>query len=316
MSANKQQKGLGKGLSALIGDAPTPASGNSAISSQSSGNNVTPTNNNPMELPIIALHPGKYQPRQHFKLDQLQELADSIAHNGIMQPIIVRKSDKGEGYEIVAGERRWRAAKIADLKTVPVIIRNISDKVALELSLVENIQRADLSPVEEASGYQRLMDEFGYTQEELSEIVGKSRSHVANLLRLQGLPQEVKDMLNTGELTMGHARALIGAKDVISLAKDVVQKGLNVRQTEALLKRDPLKPLGRPRKNPGAAPRPASSISYGSKDPDIAALEDSLSENLGLRVSINDQGQNGEIVIQYNTLEQLDDVLRRLGGSI
>lgn len=309
MTATKQ-KGLGKGLSALMGEgASNPATSYAAASHGAAGGQG--------ELPISALRPGKYQPRTNFRLEQLQELANSIAHNGIMQPILVRPIDDDGNYEIVAGERRWRAAKIADLQTVPVIIREMSDKIALELAIVENIQRADLSPVEEAAGYQRLMDEFDYTQEELSETVGKSRSHVANLLRLLGLPEEIKDMLDRGELTMGHARALIGVKDSVQVAEDIVRKGLNVRQTEALTRRDPNKPFGRPRKEEGARPTPRQNNSnQTNKDPDIVALEDTLSENLGLKVSIDDQGSNGQISIQYGTLEQLDEILRRLGGSI
>jgi ParB family chromosome partitioning protein len=235
-----------------------------------------------------------------------------------MQPILVRPIDNDGNYEIVAGERRWRAAKLADLQTVPVIVRELSDKLALELAIVENVQRADLSPVEEAAGYQRLIDEFDYTQEELAETVGKSRSHVANLLRLLNLPIEIKEMLDNGDLSMGHARALLSSQDAIQLAEEVVRKGLNVRQTEALTRRDPNKPLGRPRNSNGmSAPRTAApGMSQGSKDPDIIALEDTLSENLGLKVSIDDHGSNGLISIQYTTLEQLDDILRRLGGSI
>lgn len=309
MSATKQ-KGLGRGLSALMGEeADAPAARSVSTPSNTRSGNL-------MELPTSALRPGKYQPRSNFRLEQLQELADSIAHNGIMQPILARPIDNEGNYEIVAGERRWRAAKLADLQVVPVIIRELSDKLALELAIVENIQRADLSPVEEAAGYQRLMDEFDYTQEELAETVGKSRSHIANLLRLQNLPEELKEMLDNGDLSMGHARALVGHKDALTLAEEIVRKGLNVRQAEALSRRDPNKPLGRPRK--GIAPQSATpgTRQSGPKDPDIIALEDTLSENLGLKVSIDDQGSNGLISIQYTTLEQLDDILRRLGGSI
>lgn len=304
MTAMKQ-KGLGKGLSALMGEGNAPAS-------------VQPPTRGAAgqaELPISALRPGKYQPRTNFRLEQLQELADSIAHNGIMQPILVRPIDDDGNYEIVAGERRWRAAKIADLQMVPVIIRELSDKLALELAIVENIQRADLSPIEEAAGYQRLMEEFDYTQEELSETVGKSRSHVANLLRLLSLPEEIKEMLDRGELTMGHARTLVGAKDAVQLAEEIVRKGLNVRQAEALTRRDPSKPLGRPRKTAGSFAHAPFSTSGGEKDADILALETTLSENLGLRVSIDGHGSSGHISVQYESLEQLDDILRRLGGA-
>lgn len=311
MNATKQ-KGLGRGLSALMGDeaeAPAPRSTASAAP-------VNPRHGSLNELPVSALRPGKYQPRSNFRLEQLQELADSIAQNGIMQPILVRPIDKDGNYEIVAGERRWRAAKLADLQAVPVIVRELSDKLALELAIVENIQRADLSPIEEAAGYQRLIDEFDYTQEELAETVGKSRSHVANLMRLLGLPEEIREMVDKGELSMGHARALIGAPDATTLAQEVVRKGLNVRQTEALTRRDPNKPLGRPRKGLSAPRSAMPGMASGPKDPDIIALEETLSENLGLKVSIDDHGSNGVIGIQYTTLEQLDDILRRLGGSI
>lgn len=320
MSATKQ-KGLGRGLSALMGedDAHSISSAISGAAATNAAPAANPRNGNYNELPISALRSGKYQPRHNFRLEQLQELADSIAHNGIMQPILVRPIDNEGNYEIIAGERRWRAAKLADLKTVPVIIRELSDKLALELAIVENIQRADLSPVEEAAGYQRLIDEFDYTQEELAETVGKSRSHIANLLRLLNLPEEIKEMLDKGDLTMGHARALLGSQDALHLAEEVVRKGLNVRQTEALARRDPSKPLGRPRKDAFAAPRASmggGNYDHGPKDPDIIALEDTLSENLGLKVSIEGQGNNGVLSVHYTTLTQLDDILRRLGGSI
>lgn len=344
----KPQKGLGKGLSALIGDnnyaasvavntqpkpaapAPNTVSPNAAAPAANPTPHAAPVQaaapktqeRLPSELPISALRSGKYQPRTQFKLDQLQELADSIAHNGIMQPILVRPLKDPGTYEIVAGERRWRAAKLADLQKVPVIIREMTDKTALELALVENIQRSDLSPVEEAAGYQRLIDEFSYTQEELSETVGKSRSHVANLLRLLNLPEEVKEMLANGDLTMGHARALLNTEDPVAIAEEIIRRGLNVRQTEAYTRRDPNKPIGRPRK-PSSAYHSRESAhaypaegSYGAKDPDIMALEETVSENLGLKVNINDHGNNGSILIHYSTLEQLDEILRRLGGSI
>lgn len=305
MNMQNKPKGLGKGLSALIGDAaPSPT----APAARQSGNQA--------ELPVSALQAGKYQPRNLFRLEQLQELADSIAQNGIMQPILVRPLDNDGKYEIVAGERRFRAAKIAGLQSVPVIIRDMSDKVALELAIVENIQRADLTPVEEAAGYKRLMDEFNYTQEQLSKTVGKSRSHVANLLRLLGLPDEVKEMLDKGEITMGHARAILGQDNVVELAQNIATKQLSVRQVEALVKRDPAKPMGRPRKS-GAqqsytAPPPAYS---GEKDQDIIALENTLSENLGMKVTMHGHGNAGVIQLHYDSLEQLDEILRRLGGS-
>lgn len=300
-----QSRGLGKGLSALISE-------NSAQNMAGRGSNETP--NGLQEISINKLLPGRYQPRSRFDEDALRELATSIAKNGIMQPIVVRVSTEVHGrYEIIAGERRWRAAKQAGLSNVPVIIREMEDKQALELALVENIQRQDLSPLEEANGYQRLMDEFSYTQEQLGGVVGKSRSHVANLLRLLTLPVEVKAMLDSGELTMGHARALLTAENAVALARQIVAGEMNVREAEAFSRQSQgvekkLRPRSNtPRQNTPKAP---------PKDSDIVALEETLSHSLGLNVSINDRGQQGEIIIGYESLSQLDEVLRRLGGSI
>jgi len=304
MSTITQPRGLGKGLSALISENATksPLSNNSGPAVVSGINHV----------PHTRLHPGQFQPRTHFDEGALTELAESIMKNGIMQPIIVRPG-AGSKLEIVAGERRWRASKLAGLETVPVIIREISNKQALELALVENIQRRDLGPLEEALGYQRLIEEFDYTQEELAGTVGKSRSHIANLLRLLSLPEEVKIMLDKGELTMGHARALLTSENPVELAKQIVKKGLNVRQAEGFSKgaapRTEEAKQARP-KVPAAYKHPATS---GEKDPDILALEETLSENLGLKVSIYDRGQSGEIVLTYDTLSQLDEILKRLG---
>jgi ParB family chromosome partitioning protein len=307
------QRGLGKGLSALISEGYSQTTSASVKPSSASKDFDNSTN----YLPASALRSGKFQPRSHFDEKTLEELAESIRKNGIMQPIIVRPLDKNN-YEIIAGERRWRAAQIAGLKEVPVVIRDISDQVALELALVENIQRQDLTPLEEAHGYQRLMDEFGYKQEELSATVGKSRSHIANLLRLMDLPDSIKEMIEQGKLTAGHARALLNAKDPVTLALEVIRRGLNVRQTEkiASLQNPQIKSRA---SNTGSSRGGSSSAAYNGnthKDPDILALEETLSENLGLKVSINDRGQNGEIVIAYSSLEQLDEILRRLGGSI
>ena len=301
------QKGLGKGLSALIAENNMPKASAPAKSSDAAASGV-------YTLAANKLHAGKYQPRSHFNETALSELAESIRKNGIMQPIIVRASKVDAGkYEIVAGERRWRAAQLAGIAEVPVIIRDIHDKQALELAIVENIQRQDLSPIEEANGYQRLIEEFEYTQEELASTVGKSRSHVANLLRLLSLPGEIREMLEKNELTMGHARALIGVPNAVELAKDIVRKGLNVRQVEQV-SRDvqgvEKKTVTRAGSN-GTAPYRAPV----NKDPDIIALEESLSENLGLKVSINDRGQSGELIISYDSLSQLDVILRRLGDG-
>lgn len=314
------QRGLGKGLSALISEnyvqpaaaAPKQAAPAPVATDTKAGGVYT--------LAVGKLHTGKYQPRLQFDDTALRELSESISKNGIMQPIIVRPSPRDSGmYEIVAGERRWRAAQMAQQQEVPVIIRDIPDKQALELALVENIQRKDLSPLEEAGGYQRLIEEFDYTQDELASTVGKSRSHVANLLRLLALPDEIKEMMDKGELSMGHARALLTAPNAVELARDIVRKGLNVRQTEqysrlaqGVEKRTATRPGSATNRyqNGGSYQPPVN------KDPDILALEETLSENLGLKVSISDRGQSGEIVISYDSLSQLDAILRRLGDGI
>ena len=310
--ATVTQRGLGKGLSALISEnysqtvsAPAATEKVQKPSAEMASGVYT--------LSVTKLHPGKYQPRTQFSDQAIAELSDSIRKNGIMQPIIVRVSGKQEGkYEIVAGERRWRAAQMAKLDQVPVIIRDIPDKQALELALVENIQRQDLSPIEEANGYQRLIEEFDYTQEELSSVIGKSRSHVANLLRLLSLPEEIREMMDRDELSMGHARTLIGVPGAIEIARDIVKKGLNVRQAEQMsrdLQGVEKRVVTRGSRGTASAPRQQS----GSKDPDIIALEETLSESLGLRVNIMDRGQSGEITISYESLSQLDSILRRLG---
>lgn len=282
-----------------------------------------PTN----RLPVTALVAGKYQPRRHFADDSLAELADSIERHGLMQPIVVRPLAVAGKFEIIAGERRFRAAKLAKLTEVPVIIRDVTDEEALELALIENIQRADLNPLEEAAGYQRLMDEFGYTQEKLAPVVGKSRSHIANLLRLLKLPESIKRRIDSGELTMGHARALLMAKNPEELAKKIIEIGLSVRQAEDLAK-GAVQPQTSMEQGGGAAiaNHPASHAMGGqrsardgapSKSEDVLQLEEMLANNLGLRVSISQRsGQAGEVVIGYDTLVQLDEILRRLGGSI
>jgi ParB family chromosome partitioning protein len=303
------QRGLGKGLSALISEnAPTSAAAPAKVKS------TTPEMPAGVyTLPVNQMHSGKYQPRTQFSDQALSELAESIRKNGIMQPIIVRPSPKNKGkYEIVAGERRWRAAQLAFLNEVPVIIRDIPDKQALELALVENIQRQDLSPIEEANGYQRLIEEFDYTQEELATTIGKSRSHITNLLRLLSLPDEIREMLEKNDLSMGHARALIGVPNAVELARDIVKRGLNVRQVEQVSRE--VQGVEK-RSTPRATSKPTYKAPI-NKDPDIMALEESLSENLGLKVSINDRGQNGDIVISYDSLSQLDEILRRLGDGL
>lgn len=343
------QRGLGKGLSALIPDNYTSEPEVQAAKKKAAAKNVssktaenTVTKNvvktgvktaakAGVKTPAVAgtaleglhrvrtsqLRPGKYQPRSEFNDEAISELAASIEKNGIMQPIVVRIHGKdSNSFEIIAGERRWRAAQKAGLDEVPVLVRDIDDKHALELALVENIQRQDLTPIEEAYGYQRLIEEFEYTQEELSGVIGKSRSHVANLLRLLALPEQIRLMLEKSELTMGHARALIGVPGATELAHDIVKRGLNVRQVEKLVRERQGGGNARTQNKKVVSQTSGTIIPpSGPKDPDIIALEESLSENLGLKVSINDRGQNGEIILSYDSLSQLDGILRRLGDG-
>jgi len=269
-------------------------------------------------LLVEQLVQGKYQPRTQFNEEALAELSESIRRNGVMQPIIVRPTSLSSRYEIIAGERRWRAAKLAGLNRVPVIIREIDDKQALELALVENVQRQDLLPLEEAIGYQRLIEEFDYTQEELGGIVGKSRSHVTNLLRLLTLPDEIKEMLDKGALSMGHARTLIGVPNQIQIAKEIVARGLSVRQAEDISRevQGNQKRTNSRSQNTGKTTGGGGYRAPENRDPDILALEETLSENLGLKVAIHDRGQSGEIILTYDSLSQLDEILRRLGDGI
>ncbi len=341
MAITTKPKGLGRGLSSLMGEAapiatPTPARANPKIQeaavAQAAAAVTTPTASAPANtLPVDRLSPGKYQPRRHFDEEALTELADSIEKHGLMQPIVVRAIKEGR-YEIIAGERRWRAAKLAQMREVSVIIRDIEDAEALELALIENIQRADLNPLEEAAGYQRLMDEFGYTQEKLAPVVGKSRSHIANLLRLLKLPESIKQQIDTGSITMGHARALLMAKDPEALMQKILEGGLSVRQAEDYAKGNIPSPTSVTKAGEGATTPSAdvlhraasekgekkpSSKSTFAKNEDVLQLEAMLAESLGLRVSINTSGaQAGEVVIGYDSLTQLDEILRRLGGSI
>ena len=228
---DSKKRGLGRGLSALFGE---EAAVNEATTSPAAGDGVR-------HMPVGDLRPGKYQPRQHFDDESLAGLADSIREKGVLEPILIRERPDGGGYEIIAGERRWRAAQLAKLHEVPVLLREFTDRDALEIALIENIHRDDLSALEEAEAYKRLIDEFEHTQDALAKAIGKSRSHVANTLRLLGLPDPVKAQIRQGALSAGHARALLTADDVETLAQEVVKKGLNVRQTERLARRG--KPL-------------------------------------------------------------------------
>jgi ParB family chromosome partitioning protein len=312
MNASAQKKGLGKGLAALMADDVVQPH----IQPQAT---AAPREEGPKtSLPISMLQAGKYQPRHRFDDDVLHELADSIEKNGILQPLVVRPIDATH-YEVIAGERRLRAAKLAKLTEVPVIIRDVSDIQALEMALVENIQRADLNPIEEASGYQRLMEEFKYTQEKLASVVGKSRSHVANLLRLLDLPPTIKKLLVEGKISMGHARALIGVADAEQLAKRIVAEGLNVRQAETLASGGSLENVAAPvaAKAGKGSGVPRQSGKEAMKTDEVLEIENMLAENLGLKVSITTRGsQAGEVSISYDSLSQLDEILRRLGGTM
>ncbi|MFM9889223.1 MAG: ParB/RepB/Spo0J family partition protein [Rickettsiales bacterium] len=325
--AEAAKKGLGKGLSALMGSSPMPNSQRPQPVAAKPAMAIAATDagagGGVRELPVATLMSGKYQPRRHFSEENLSELADSIEKHGIMQPIVVRAVADGK-YEIIAGERRWRAAKLAELKTVPVIIRDVGDADALELALIENIQRADLNPLEEAEGYQRLMAEFKHTQESLSKVVGKSRSHIANLLRLLKLPDGVKKHIDAGTLSMGHARAVLMAKDPEILAKTIIAMGLSVRQAEELAQgRTNVEAIeagimGTAKSGEGRGANGGNTNARSSgKSNDVLQLESMLCDSLGLKVSINTRGgQVGDVVITYESLSQLDDILRRLGGGI
>lgn len=299
MPDTKSPKGLGKGLSALIAE----------INDETPRGNLATGGQLTMEIPINHIDPSPYQPRHYFANGALKDLIESIQKNGVLQPIIVR--ERGGRYELVAGERRWRAGTMARLKTIPAIIKVLSDKQALEIALVENIHRQDLTPLEEAQGYHRLMEEFSYTQEVLSLALKKSRSHVANMLRLLTLPDDVKRLLDKGQISIGHARALVGLEDAVSVADEIIRSELSVRQTEQLIK-DRANPTSAttstavPRSKPVTAPAKA-------KDDDIIGLEKMLSEAMGLAVSIEDHGNNGRVIIAFNSLEQLDKILQKLG---
>jgi ParB family chromosome partitioning protein len=265
-----------------------------------------------LSLPIEKIQPNPDQPRRMFSDDNLSELAASILAKGIIQPLIVRKSPKvPDTYEIVAGERRWRAAQLAQLHELPVLVREFDDVEVLEVAIIENIQRLDLNPVEEAAGYKQLMDKFGHTQEKLAEALSKSRSYIANLLRLLHLPDEVLNLLQSGALSVGHARALITSDNPVDLARQVVSSGLSVRATELLVKK------AAAGDNPVPKKAASSTRNPGIKDADTRALEGDLSAALGLKVSVDHSANDtsGQITLTYKTLEQLDDICRVLSRS-
>ena len=302
MSTSKP-KGLGRGLSALMANIEP----NKAKSEDSAP--ASPMSE--IYIPIEKIQPNPDQPRRSFTPADLDDLANSIRSKGVIQPLIVRQHPTNVGeYQIVAGERRWRASQMAQLHELPAIIRDFSDTEVLEVAIIENIQRADLNPVEEAAGYRQLMDRFGRTQEQMAEALGKSRSHIANLLRLLGLPTDVQIHLKEGRLTIGHARALITTENASDLAQIIISKGLSVRDTEKLVRKSAngLEIVTSDRKsNKGA----------GDKDVDTKALEGDLSAAIGMKVQVNHHSnkENGEVTISYTSLDQLDDICRMLNVS-
>jgi ParB family chromosome partitioning protein len=292
MTTERTARGLGKGLSALLGEAPAPASASEA----SAKGGVR-------EVEIARIRPNPNQPRSQFDEDALAELADSIAERGVLQPILLRPNGR-EAFEIIAGERRWRAAQRAGLHVIPAVVRDgVDEEETAELALIENIQREDLNAIEEAEGYRQLVNRHGHTQEAIAQIVHKSRSHVANLLRLLDLPEFVRQSLMRGDINMGHARAVAAAPDPEDLTREIVRKGLSVRQAEARAKR--------------AKKAPAELVLDKSRaiDPDLAALERQLGDMLGIKVQVSHKGQGGTVALHYSSLEQLDMICQRLSGE-
>ena len=303
-------KGLGRGLDALLGDAP------SAKPAARQGDDASSAPAGPKrELPIEQLKPNSDQPRRTFDPDAIEELAKSLSAKGMLQPILVRPKGQ-DTYEIVAGERRWRAAQKAQLHKVPVIIRELTDEETAEIALIENVQRVDLNPVEEAAAYARLSDVYGRTQEEISKAVGKSRSHVANIMRLLNLPQKALDALSANTISMGHARALLGSSSPKQMLDIVLKGDLSVRETENYIRQAEAEIKGGAKPSSDGKSEAKSKASGGSKDADTRALERDLSAILGLDVAIEHSKKGaGAVTINYLTLDQLDDVCRRRMGA-
>ena len=284
MVTNTTKKGLGRGLSSLMGDTETTQTKNTNVGQET-------------KIPIANLKPSPSQPRRLFNKNSINELADSIKAKGLVQPLVVRPSPSdANSYEIIAGERRWRAAQIAQLHEVPVVIRNFNDTEALEIAIIENVQRSDLSPIEEAAGYKRLIENHGHTQEDLSGIVGKSRSHIANIIRLLSLPQSIQDMITEGKISSGHARAIMNSAFPEQLAEKIINENLSVRDAENLAK-----------------DKKGIIKKVKLKDPDTIDLENKISEKLGLTININHKGKKGgSIKIDYKTLDQLEMITQKL----
>jgi ParB family chromosome partitioning protein len=285
---------LGRGLASLMGE----------VAEESP---VADSGRKPRKAPIENLHANPRNPRRAFKESELTELTLSIKERGIIQPIVVRAAKgKDDKFEIIAGERRWRAAQRAGLHEVPITVVEATDTQALEFAIIENVQRADLNPIEEAAGYLALMDEFNHSQDDVAQIVGKSRSHVANLVRLLKLSEPVRELVQSGQLSAGHARQLIGQPNALEIAQDIIKRGLNVRQVETEMRKE------------GAAQardvrNEAKGHTSGVKDPDTRALEKKLSDTLGLEVSVDHRGEGGTLHIKYKDLDQFDAVIRKLG---
>jgi ParB family chromosome partitioning protein len=284
---NERPSRLGRGLAALIGDMQS-----------TEGARLVDNNGGLRRLPVDFLIANRANPRHEFNAEELEELTNSIREKGVMQPLLVRPTRDPNQFEIIAGERRWRASQRAGLNEVPVLVRDVSDKEALELAIIENVQRVDLNPLEEAMGYAQLIEQFDYTQNDLAQVIGKSRSHVANTLRLMKLPEDVRSMVSRGELTAGHARTLITVDDPTAMAKRIVGGGLSVREAEALSQ-----------DRPDAPRKKAMPV---VKDADTQALEKRLSDVLGLHVAIDHKDQGGRVEIRYRTLDQLDAVCAKL----
>ena len=294
-----RKRGLGRGLSALLGDAASGQNNDENISESAKKPENAATSSQLQEIGIDQLRAGAFQPRQVFDKAELQNLADSLLRAGMVQPIVARPLRDGK-YEIIAGERRWRAAQLAKLHNVPVLVQNFTDGRALEVAIIENVQRSDLNPVEESEGYQRLMDEFDYTQADLAATIGKSRSHIGNMLRLARASADIKAHLVAGRLSMGHARAVLGHPQADQLAMKIIAENLSVRDAEAL--------AADKKTNHAANPQKTGK----NKDADTQAVEKTLANHLGLQVDINDRGGKGEMRIGYRTLEQLDALISRL----
>ncbi len=290
MTGKRSVSGLGRGLSALI-DESARATVEEAPGESRGG---------VREVEVGRIRPNPNQPRMHFSEESIDELADSIAERGVLQPILLRPH--GDGYEIIAGERRWRAAQRARLHSIPAIVRDVDDASAAEIALIENIQREDLNAIEEAEGYKQLIDQHGHSQDDIGRLVHKSRSHVANLLRLLDLPMFVREALVHGEISMGHARAVATAADPEGLAKEIIARGLSVRQTEARARKE-------------KKPPPELQLTERQGDPDLAALERQLGDMLGIRVKVAHNGAAGTVTLHYNSLDQLDMICQRLSGE-